>query len=529
MMKPDKQDLIMEGNETERGSTVKEDKTLPHKYANKSCDVGSLTIQSLNTSNCDTSPEKRILPQGSVDDRLNPNKLCRYSYMDCTSRSKRLPPGDIPNETDIVVLERTDDDAHGGKTESRLNQSVVNDSLSSKSNVENKNITDEVLFINNLPRSLLVHIFSMLKMRDILNHAACVCKLWYSISKDPDLWRSIRLEDSHEYLRITDCILDRVTSLSNNISSILLSDCSLVTDSGLSSVLTKCSNLRILHLLQCSRLTDMSYTSIADHCHRLKKLNLSGSVGLTDVALQRIACSCRQLEQVKLNQCTQITDKSTQVLAIKCPNIELITFQENNQVTDASVEALSSHCKSLHSITIHKCSLSINGFFHLSKIPTLINIDISNNKNVSPHAVKYVIDHCKHIQTLNLCLCHTIDDDCIQHISIYAKEIKKLLLVGCKLTDAALFSLGKYASNLEHVDVGWCEEITDEGVISISTMCARLKYLGLMRCDKVSDRTMLQLAKQNSHIVYSTFLLDSQRLIAQATSQGFEFKLDDGD
>ncbi|XP_033105752.1 F-box/LRR-repeat protein 17-like [Anneissia japonica] len=584
MMKPDKeQNLIEEGSETQ-GSTVKEcnegissphQYSHQHSYANKPCDVSSLTIQALKTShNRDASPEKRILCPNSIEEVSNPNKLCRYSYMDCTSRSRsstlksdnkpaeernleELVPkdnttsassdiafksdfGDLRlklNEAPCIVVHEAD------QVPSKDDEPICNSNFSpNTSHVQQKNSDTKespVVWeassnltaegsnkpaINHLPRCLLVHIFSYLPMQDILANAAYVCKLWYDVSKDPDLWRDIKLEDTHGNYRITDNVLDRVTSISNNISSILLADCYLITDSGLASIFCKCANLRALYILRCSRFTDRSYTSIADQCHRLKILNLSGSTGITDVGLQKIACSCQQLEHVQLNRCSKITDKSTQVLAIKCTNIKLIMFQNNEGVTDASVEALASHCKSLQSLTIHKCSLSTDGFFHLAKIPTLTKIDISNNKNVTPAAVKYVVNHCRHLQLLNLCLCHSIDDDCIRHIAIYAKEIKKLLLVGCRLTDEALLSLGKYAGNLEHIDVGWCEEITDHGVIAISKMCLNLNYLGLMRCDKVSDQTMLQLAQENTHILYSTFLLDSQRLIAQASQKGFVFK-----
>ena len=86
---------------------------------------------------------------------------------------------------------------------------------------------------------------------------------------------------------------------------------------------------------------------------------------------------------------------------------------------------------------------------------------------------------------------------------------------------AALFCIGANSPNLEHLDISWCTNITGHGAIFVSEHCLRLKYLGLIRCNKVSDTVVEKMVTEHPSIHYSTFLLDSKRLIDKAREQGF--------
>lgn len=92
---------------------------------------------------------------------------------------------------------------------------------------------------------------------------------------------------------------------------------------------------------------------------------------------------------------------------------------------------------------------------------------------------------------------------------------------------AGLQYLGKYARNLERLDVAWCGDITDAGIIAISETGSSLRYLGFMRCGQVTMETIEGLLEQFPHIQYSNFILESRKLLERAEQAGFLCQSDD--
>lgn len=57
----------------------------------------------------------------------------------------------------------------------------------------------------------------------------------------------------------------------------------------------------------------------------------------------------------------------------------------------------------------------------------------------------------------------------------------------------------------------------------LSMSCPSLRYLGLIRCDQVTAETMEHLVVHYPHINYSTFILESKKLLDRARREGFNF------
>ncbi len=110
---------------------------------------------------------------------------------------------------------------------------------------------DKVWNINELPYALMVQIFRHLSLANLLHRASCVCKYWYDLAHDPDLWRHITLKSQ---LRLTNVDLQRVTGYSDNVIYLDLTDIRLITNEGLDLALTQCKQLQTLKLtrsVQC--------------------------------------------------------------------------------------------------------------------------------------------------------------------------------------------------------------------------------------------------------------------------------------
>lgn len=86
--------------------------------------------------------------------------------------------------------------------------------------------------------------------------------------------------------------------------------------------------------------------------------------------------------------------------------------------------------------------------------------------------------------------------------------------------------VGKYTKTLKNLDIGWCQEVTDDGIRTLSTTCQSLRYLGLIRCDAVTADAVEELVAKYPQITYSTFILESKKLIERARREGFVFNDD---
>lgn len=89
-----------------------------------------------------------------------------------------------------------------------------------------------------------------------------------------------------------------------------------------------------------------------------------------------------------------------------------------------------------------------------------------------------------------------------------------------------LGEVGKYTKALKNLDIGWCQAVTDDGIRSLSATCSSLQYLGLIRCDSVTAEGVEELVEKYPHITYSTFILESKKLIERARREGFMFNDD---
>ncbi|XP_002736348.1 F-box/LRR-repeat protein 17-like [Saccoglossus kowalevskii] len=386
-----------------------------------------------------------------------------------------------------------------------------------KNTIQRKNKT---FHINDLPRFLFLHMLTNFTVPQLLNCVSLVCKYWYELCYDSSLWRVINLED---YKMLPDKALLKLTNISDNVIYLNVSDCRKVTDNGVVAMARQCPNLQELVAIRCTQLTVLSYSAIGEYCHKLHCINVSGNKTFSNECLKKIAMGCPDLTEIRLNSCINVDDDGIETLAHFCRKLKVVQLLENRKVTDACLPSLTTKCKLLEILCLHACSVTSKGVMEVAKCNNLTNLDISALSNVNTKTIKFVVQQCKQLTTLNMCLTKQVDDECINSIVKSAKKLRELFLVSCSVTDEALISIGKHSHSITHVDVGWCHGITDRGVREISSTCTQLKYLGLTRCDQVQHSTVENLVKQSPHIHYSTFLLDSKRLLDEAKKKGFVF------
>ncbi|XP_075788165.1 F-box/LRR-repeat protein 17 isoform X2 [Pelodiscus sinensis] len=336
--------------------------------------------------------------------------------------------------------------------------------------------------INQLPPSILLKIFSNLSLNERCLSASLVCKYWRDLCLDFQFWKQLDLSNRQQ---VTDELLEKIASRSQNISEINISDCRNVSDTGVCVLAFKCPGLLRYTAYRCKQLSDTSIIAVASQCPLLQKVHVGNQDRLTDEGLKQLGSKCRELKDIHFGQCYKISDEGMIIIAKGCLKLQRIYMQENKLLRNLS------------------------------------SLDLRHITELDNETVMEIVKRCKNLSSLNLCLNWIINDRCVEVIAKEGENLKELYLVSCKITDYALIAIGRYSMTIETVDVGWCKEITDQGATQIAQSSKSLRYLGLMRCDKVNEATVEQLVQQYPHITFSTVLQDCKRTLERAYQMGW--------
>ncbi|KAK3595438.1 hypothetical protein CHS0354_003433 [Potamilus streckersoni] len=376
--------------------------------------------------------------------------------------------------------------------------------------------------INVLPSSLLLHIFSYLSLFDILRKASLVCKYWYNLCRDPSLWRYLNLGYQ---MKLTDQVLGQLSLFSERVIYVDLTDCRFLTNTGIRALLNRCRYLQTLKLMRCLDITDDAFIGldIGKASPHIQKLHFEGCSRLTDKTIIQFAKGCPDIQLLHLNHCNRMTDEGIVTLAENCHKLKRLLLDHCQMVTDDSARALAHNCPDLEYLNLMSCGLSDEGVFQLAKLKKLKVLDLSNIAKLTPRSVVKVAQHCTQLECLNISLNHVMDDACMTGIAQFGSNLRRLYCVSCNITDEGLKNLAKYRPNLEALDIAWCRMVTIKGVKALSEACPKLVYLGLIKCDNVQNDAMDELVVQFPHIKYSTFILESRRVIDRARREGFQF------
>nr|XP_056704823.1 F-box/LRR-repeat protein 17 [Euleptes europaea] len=387
--------------------------------------------------------------------------------------------------------------------------------------------------INELPPSILLKvggwpaagggalsfsIFSNLSLNERCLSASLVCKYWRDLCLDFHFWKQLDLSNRQQ---VTDELLEKIASRSQNITEINISDCRNISDTGVCVLAFKCPGLLRYIAYRCKQLSDTSIIAVASQCPQLQKVHVGNQDRLTDEGLKQLGSKCRELKDIHFGQCYKISDEGMIVIAKGCLKLQRIYMQENKLVTDQSVKAFAEHCPHLQYVGFMGCSVTSKGVIHLTNLRNLSSLDLRHITELDNETVMEIVKRCKNLTSLNLCLNWIINDRCVEVIAKEGQNLKELYLVSCKITDYALIAIGRYSMTIETVDVGWCKEITDQGATQIAQSSKSLRYLGLMRCDKVNEVTVEQLVQQHPHITFSTVLQDCKRTLERAYQMGW--------
>ncbi|NXG52702.1 FXL17 protein, partial [Psilopogon haemacephalus] len=184
--------------------------------------------------------------------------------------------------------------------------------------------------INQLPPSILLKIFSNLSLNERCLAASLVCKYWRDLCLDFQFWKQLDLSSRQQ---VTDELLEKIASRSQNITEINISDCRNISDTGVCILAIKCPGLLRYTAYRCKQLSDTSIIAVATQCPLLQKVHVGNQDRLTDEGLKQLGSKCRELKDIHFGQCYKISDEGMIIIAKGCLKLQRIYMQENKLVS----------------------------------------------------------------------------------------------------------------------------------------------------------------------------------------------------
>ncbi|XP_033929015.1 F-box/LRR-repeat protein 17 isoform X2 [Melopsittacus undulatus] len=261
--------------------------------------------------------------------------------------------------------------------------------------------------INHLPSSILLKIFSNLSLNERCLSASLVCKYWRDLCLDFQFWKQLDLSSRQQ---VTDELLEKIASRSQNITEINISDCRNISDTGVCILAIKCPGLLRYTAYRCKQLSDTSIIAVASQCPLLQKVHVGNQDRLTDEGLKQLGSKCRELKDIHFGQCYKISDEGMIIIAKGCLKLQRIYMQENKLVTDQSVKAFAEHCPELQYVGFMGCSVTSKGVIHLTNLRNLSSLDLRHITELDNETVMEIVKRCKNLNSLNLCLNWIIND-----------------------------------------------------------------------------------------------------------------------
>ncbi|XP_057266440.1 F-box/LRR-repeat protein 17-like isoform X2 [Pezoporus wallicus] len=180
--------------------------------------------------------------------------------------------------------------------------------------------------INQLPPSILLKIFSNLSLNERCLSASLVCRYWRDLCLDFQFWKQLDLSSRQQ---VTDELLEKIASRSQNITEINISDCRNISDTGVCILAIKCPGLLRYTAYRCKQLSDTSIIAVASQCPLLQKVHVGNQDRLTDEGLKQLGSKCRELKDIHFGQCYKISDEGMIIIAKGCLKLQRIYMQEN--------------------------------------------------------------------------------------------------------------------------------------------------------------------------------------------------------
>lgn len=365
-------------------------------------------------------------------------------------------------------------------------------------------------FWGRMPAELKMNILGYLTPREIIRCSA-VSKSWNSMCYDGQLWTNV---DTTDYYRDipSDSLVKIITSGGPFVRDLNLRGCIQLRDKWIvegEKISDACRNV-VNFSLEGSRIDKSSIHYFLLRNPRLEYLNLSALSSVTNSAMKIIAQSCPQLGILNVSWCSNVDTKGLKKIVQSCSRLrdlrasEIRGFEDEDfalQLFDRNT--LERLIMSRTDLTDESLTILMQGvnppFDVLNERPIVPprrfkHLDLHQCAEVTDSGVKSLVHNVPDLEGLQLSQCSELSDDAIIDIVRTTPRLSHLEVEDLDgLTNTTLMELAKSpcASQLEHINISYCENLGDIGMLQIMKNCSNIRSVE-MDNTRVSDLTLME-------------------------------------
>ncbi|XP_054708396.1 F-box/LRR-repeat protein 7-like [Uloborus diversus] len=368
-------------------------------------------------------------------------------------------------------------------------------------------------FFDRLSDDLILKIFSFLSSNHLCV-CARVCRRWYFLAWEPQLWTSVCLSSERIHvdrgLKTLFRLLCRDSpTVCLAVERINLSGCCKLTDKGLFTIARRCPELKTLEIRGCALVSNTGIAEVTARCVHILRLDLTGCQQITtiqpkslsndrsDSMLDHPASSLHHpqvihhhqiqlfLQFLDLTDCHALEDYGLKIIVRNSPQISHLYLRRCVQITDCGVKAIASYCMMLKELSISDCILVTDfGMYELAKLGSNLRyLSVAKCDQISDAGIKQIARHCYKLRYLNVRSCEAVSDYSMEVLARSCPRLRALDIGKCDVTDNGLQLLSEHCPNLRKLSVKSCDNITDQGIQAIAFYCRGLQQLNIQDCN----------------------------------------------
>lgn len=235
--------------------------------------------------------------------------------------------------------------------------------------------------------------------------------------------------------RLSDVGLRALVSVAPAITSINLSQCSLLTSSTIDMLSDSLGSvLRELYLNECQ---SIDLKLILTALKKFEKLEVLSLVDLPSVRgrllREFITARGQALKQLTLSNSVKLTDSSIKDISENCPNLRVLDLANVCKLTDCALGYLANGCQFLEKLIFCRNSFSdeaVAAFVETSG-GSLVELSLNNVKKVGHNTALALAKFSEKLQILDVSWCRDMSDNALGYIVDSCSSLKVLKVFGC--------------------------------------------------------------------------------------------------
>lgn len=368
-------------------------------------------------------------------------------------------------------------------------------------------------FFEEMPHEIKLSIFSYLTPKQLVQ-ASIVCKHFHKTCFDGQLWTSFDASDFYKDIP-AESLTKIIVAAGPFVKDLNLRGCVQVEHYKRAEVIAKsCRNLINATLEGCRNFQRSTLHSLLRTNEKLANLNLTGLTAVNNSTCKIIAQSCPSLEVFNVSWCTHMDARGISAVVLGCPNLRDLRAGEVKGFNDTGLAQDIFNTNNLEKLLLSGCvditdealqimvagkDPEIDILTDLPIVPArkLRHLDLSRCTRLTSVGVKALAHFVPDLEGLQISGCTGLTDNALSELFATTPRLTRLDMEElAQLTNSLLsddLAKAPCAPFLEHLSIGYCENLGDAGMLPVIRACTSLKSVD-MDNTRISDLVLAEAA-----------------------------------